>query len=223
MRLEKASRKAIEFACKNYHYSKSVPVNPVAFSVFNDKNEWCGCILYGSGATNNIGKPYGIMQGQIIELTRMALNGKQESTSKALSLSMKVIKKKLPLVKLIISYADSEKGHNGIIYQATNWYYVGYSTDTNIIINGQRHHRRSLGSKYGTCSIEKLNKNGMNAISIKTLPKYKYIYPLDKSMIELCNKLKRSYPKKSVISIVNDAITIPSEEGGAVPTITHHG
>jgi hypothetical protein len=27
---------------------------------------------------------------------------------------------------------------------------------------------------------------------------------------------------KSVISIVNDAVTNPSEEGGAVPTITHH-
>ena len=85
MRLEKASLKAINYSCRNFHYSKSVPVNPFAFSVFNNKNEWCGCILYSAGAINNIGKPYGLRSGEIIELTRMALNGKQESTSKALS------------------------------------------------------------------------------------------------------------------------------------------
>ena len=94
MRLEKASAKAIRYAILNWHYSKSVPLVQLAYAVFNSKNEWCGVICYGIGATNNIGKPYGLVQGQIVELLRMALNGKQESTTKALAISLKLLSKK---------------------------------------------------------------------------------------------------------------------------------
>jgi hypothetical protein len=90
MRLEIASYKAIKYACLNFNYAKAVPVNTFGYSVFNDKNEWCGVILYGSGASNNLGKQLNLVQGQYMELVRMALNGKHESTSKALSLSLKL-------------------------------------------------------------------------------------------------------------------------------------
>jgi len=100
MRLEKASYKAIKYACLKFHYAKSIPVNVFGFSVFNKSNDWCGVILYGTGANNNLAKPYKLKQGQAIELVRMALNGKQESTSKALSLSLKLIKKNYLYVKL---------------------------------------------------------------------------------------------------------------------------
>ena len=50
MRLEKASYKAVTFSCLNFHYAKSIPVNTFGYSVFNNKNEWCGVVLYGTGA-----------------------------------------------------------------------------------------------------------------------------------------------------------------------------
>lgn len=52
MRLTKANSKAINYACKNFHYSKSVPAVQYAYNVYNDKDEWCGVILYGGGANN---------------------------------------------------------------------------------------------------------------------------------------------------------------------------
>ena len=196
MRLEKASHKAIKYACLNFHYAKSIPNVGIGFSVFNDLNEWCGVICYGIGATNNIAKPYDLNQGQVIELLRMALNGKQESTTKAMSISLKLIKKYAPNVKLIVSYADSEQGHIGTIYQATNWYYTGFSVDTNLIINGKREHRRTVGSRFGTCSAEKLKQAGYTVQSIKTKPKWKYIYPIDKALVNLCKSISKPYPKK---------------------------
>ena len=196
MRLEKASHKAIRYACMNFHYAKSVPVNTFGYSVFNKKDEWCGVILYGNGATNNIAVPFGLNQGHVIELVRMALNGKQGSTSKCMAISLRLIKIHTPNTKLIVSYADSEKGHVGSIYQATNWYYIGYSTDTNLVINGKREHRRTLGSRYGTSSIEKLKDKGLKVELIKTKPKWKYIYPIDKSLLNLCKSLSKPYPKK---------------------------
>ena len=129
MRLEKASEKAIVFACKNFHYSKSKPQSLMAFSVFNDSNEWCGVIVYSLGANKYLGSPYGLKNGSAIELVRVALNGKQEQTTKAVSLSLKLIKKFAPLVRMVISYADKDQNHTGIIYQASNWYYTGLLND----------------------------------------------------------------------------------------------
>lgn len=200
MRLEKASHKAIVYACMNFHYAKSVPVNVTGFSVFNDENEWCGVVLFGSGAANNLAMPFGLNQGEVIELVRMALNGKHLITSKVLSLSLKLIKKNLPLCKIIVSYADSEKNHYGTIYQAANFIYVGYSVDTNLVVNGTRKHRRSLGSIYGTSSIEKLKQKGLEIENIITKPKWKYIYPLHKSMIPLCKSLSKPYPKPAELA-----------------------
>ena len=206
MRLEKASTKAIKYACLNFHYAKSVPVNTFGFSVFNDKKEWCGVVLYGTGANNNLAKQYNLIQGNVIELVRVALNGKQESTSKALAISLILVKKKLPLCKLIISYADKDQSHNGIIYQATNWYYTGESMvnkkDASYIIDGKRIHGKTISDK---CKRYGLVKNVENAkkvykakevVEYVTKDKIKYIYPLDKSLIPLCKSLSKPYPKK---------------------------
>ena len=196
MRLEIASTKAIKYACLNFHYAKAVPNVGLAFAVFNSKNEWCGVICYGVGATNNIARPYDLKQGEVIELLRMALNGKQESTTKAMSISLKLLLKYAPNVKLIVSYADSEQGHYGTIYQATNWIYTGYSTDTNLIINGERKHRRTIGSKFGTCSSQKIKAMGHDVEILKTKPKWKYIYPLTKQLRKVYQKMSKPYPKK---------------------------
>jgi hypothetical protein len=208
MRLEKASHKAIKYACMNFHYAKAVPVNVFGYSVFNDNNEWCGVILYGTGANNNLALQYELKQGNVIELVRMALNSKQESTSKALAVSLKLLKKDLPLVKLIISYADKDQNHNGTIYQATNWYYVGTSmqntTDSSWIIKGVRYHGRIIsdwvklkGGLKGLSRKQFLQKYyDSNAKEYVTKGKIKYIYPLDKSLIPLCKELSKPYPKK---------------------------
>jgi hypothetical protein len=201
MKLELASAKAVRYACLNFHYAKAVPTVSLSFNVFNSKNEWCGVICYGKGANTNISKPYGLMQGEVIELLRMALNGKQESTTKAMSISLKLIKKYAPLVKLVVSYADYEQGHIGTIYQATNWYYTGYSTGTDVIVNGKRQHKKTIASKFNTNSIESLKSKGLDIKTQKSKPKWRYIYPIDKRMIEICKKLQKPYPKKENIAV----------------------
>jgi len=191
MRLEKASRKAVEYACRKYHYSKNAPPRAydLAFSVFVD-NSFCGVICYGRGATNNIGSPYGLTSGECIELIRVALNGKQEITSKAVAISLKLIKKYAPLIRLVVSFADPEQKHTGIIYQATNWYYNGNTIPADeYIYNGVRMHGRTYRSKG--------KPNG--AKKIKGSSKFRYIYPLDKSLIPLCKSLAKPYPKETSV------------------------
>jgi hypothetical protein len=124
MRLEIASNKAVKYACLNFHYSKTVPAICNGYSVFNENNEWCGVVLFNRGAVSSA-KQYGLKNGQVAELIRMALNGKQSVTSKVLSTSIKLFTKHNPNVKLLVSFADEEMNHKGTIYQATNWTFTG--------------------------------------------------------------------------------------------------
>ena len=205
MRLELASNKAIKYSCLNFHYAKSVPVNTFAYSVFNNNDEWCGCVVFGKGANNRIGSEYNLKQGQIIELVRMALNGKQETTSQVLAKAIKKVKQDVPLCKMIVSYADIDQSHKGIIYQATNWYFVGKrlenKTDGSWIIKGKHIHGRRLfdiiKSKEGLkkLSIKEfiLKYLDKNATEYVTKGKIKYLYPLCKEMRQLCEKIKKPY------------------------------
>ncbi len=191
MRLEKASYKAVKYACLKFHYAKTVPVTNISYSVFNTKNEWCGVICYGLGACANLGKKYGTVSGQFLELTRMALNGKQESTSKAMAISIKLLKKHKPLVKILISYADKGQKHLGIIYQATNWMFVDESKSSGfeVFYKGKWVHDRGPNTlpKKQREKLEYRKKSG----------KYKYIYPLTKELKERCLELKKPYPKNA--------------------------
>lgn len=209
MKLVKASYKAIKYACLNFHYAKTVPGNGIGYSVFNDKNEWCGVIVYGYGVNPCIDNPYNLKQGEVVELTRVALNGKQEFTSKAIAMSLKLIKKDIPLCKLVVSYADLDQNHIGTIYQATNWYFVGISNENkkdcgSFLINGKKVHSRTVGGilkRRGLPTTIENIKKIYKTDDVKpyfTKGKIKYLYPLCNETRQLCEKLKQDYIKMRV-------------------------
>lgn len=207
MKITYATKEAVKYACLHFHYAKAVPVNTVGYNIYNDNSEWCGVILYGMGANNNIGNEFGLKQGQCVELVRVALNGKQECTSKAIALSLKQIKKDLPLCRLVVSYADCDQNHLGTIYQATNWLFVGTklqnSHDNSWIVNGKRIHGRIIsdwvsnrGGLKGLTRQQFLRKYyDKNAQPFTTKGKRKYLMPMDKKMRKQITPLSQPYPK----------------------------
>lgn len=183
MRLEKASYKAVKFACMNYHYAKRVPMGAnVSYAVFNDEGEFCGVIVYGYPATPAIGKQLKLRNGELLELRRVALNSKQKITSQALGISMRLIKKDCPSVKMLISYSDKGQNHYGTIYQATNWIFLeeSESSGTEYFCNGKWVHAR----------------HGKGEIKRKLAGKRKYVYPIDKKLIQEYKNMGKKYPKK---------------------------
>jgi hypothetical protein len=205
MKLEIATYKATKYAVMNFHYSKTMPPFGCSFSVFNNAGDWCGVILYSKGASNKIAMPYNLVQGQVVELVRVALNGKQESTSKAVSISLNLVKKLNPLVKLIISFADTGQQHIGTIYQATNWYYTGVSKgDTPSYIHkqtGRKYHNRNVSNSGFKDNNTKRCPKVSDCIMVKGTDKHKYIFPADKSMVHLCKRLHKPYPKAIAAAI----------------------
>lgn len=193
-----ANYNAVKYACMNYHYAKRVPISAVAFNVYED-GEWCGVIVYGYGANPHIAAIYDKWPGQVLELVRVALNGKQKITSECVALSLKELKKYCPLVDLVVSYADVDQGHVGTIYQATNWIYVGLmneGTRSDFIIKEKSMHPRSVGAKGWKVSLEWIRTNiDKNATQNITKGKHKYIYPMNKKMRKKVKDLAQEYPK----------------------------
>lgn len=203
MRIAKANAQATEYACKKFHYAKSVPAVQWAYNIYNDTDEWCGVVAFGSGSTPMIGKPFELKQGEILELVRVAMNGKQghNRTSQAVSMALRQLHKDDPLCKMVISYADSNQGHLGTIYQATNWIYLGRVENNTIaafVVNGKRMHRRSVGAKGGVQNLEWIQTHwDANAEAVISKGKYKYIYPFDKELRKEWLKKHQPYPKKA--------------------------
>ena len=201
MRLALATYKAIKHSCLYFHYAKSIPCALCSYSVFNDAGVWCGCIVFSLGANQHQGKKFGLAQGQVCELVRVALNGKQESTSKALSIALKLLKKNNPLLRLVVSYAACDQEHIGTIYQATNWIFEGEVEQNGgtpkFKVHGKVTHGRTIAQRGWKQSIDWIREfKDPKAELVYTKGKRKYLYPLDKAMLNVCKPLAQPYPKK---------------------------
>ena len=198
--LKLATPKAVKYACLNFHYAKCVPSVSYGFNVY-ENNEWCGVVLFGLGATKNIASPFGLNQGEVLELVRVALNGKQSTTSQCVAAALKKLHQMNPLCKIVVSYADLDQEHAGTIYQATNWIYLGRMNEGNrgaFIINGKKTHPRTIGSMGGVQSIKWVRENlDANAEEFITKGKHKYIFVFDKRLRKEYQKQHLPYPKKS--------------------------
>lgn len=199
------SYKAAKFAVENWHYSQVMPAGKtVKFGVW-EGGQFIGSVLFSWGANNRIGSPYGLKMTEVCELVRVALTSHKSQVSQIVSSAMKKLREQSPGLRLIVSYADPERGHNGSIYQAMNWIYTGSSKPQRETLGlaGGIVHKRSAFSKYGTVSGQKYSK---------ILWKHKYLFPLDRAMRRQIESLAQPYPKRA------DVGEIESRDGTTVQT-----
>lgn len=110
---------------KKHHYSgKIVPNSNLHFGVFLD-GKMHGVMSYGTSLVkhNIIGLVRGTRWYEYLELNRMAFDSvlPKNSESRAIALSIKLIKKRAPHIKWILSFADACSCGDGTIYRASNF------------------------------------------------------------------------------------------------------
>jgi hypothetical protein len=118
-----------------------------------EHNRYVGVVIYGRGANQYLPKHLGVKVTECCELVRVALNKHKTPTTKIISISLKMLQKSNPGIKIVYSYADiTNQNHKGIIYKAGNWEYHGIrrSKGGHFMVNGKLIHNRSLNSKYGS-------------------------------------------------------------------------
>jgi hypothetical protein len=131
------------------------------------------------------------------ELCRVALTKHTTPVSRIISIAVKMLKREMPGIRLIVSYADLNHGHFGKIYQASNWVFVGETgNEAGIVLNGKLTHRRTINSKYGTSDIGWLRKRvDPCARRHEGKPKLKYLLPLDYEIADRIKPLAQIYPR----------------------------
>ncbi len=108
---------------RDHHYLHSVPAGAIIRMCFKQNERVIGCMMWGRPTSRKID------QKSILELTRMCFVDETERfvESKCLAMARKYIRKHHPAVKGLIAYSSAGAGHDGVIYQADNWYKLGGS------------------------------------------------------------------------------------------------
>jgi hypothetical protein len=154
----------------NKHYSRSKSIFWAGFGLIED-NMITGIVVFGQPSPSIQSSAFKDRDFKLYELTRLVVQSKTKNASSYLvSNALKL----LDTPCAVISYADSEYNHCGIIYQATNWLYTGatVSHDHLYLIDGKRVHSMTLRSK-GITSPKKWAKDN-NIETIKPSPKHRY-------------------------------------------------
>lgn len=137
---------------KKHHYSGKVVNNScLHFGVFLDGGLH-GVMSYGPSLDKS--KIIGLVEGtgwnEFLELNRMAFDDylPKFSESRAISLSIKLIKKNAPQIKWIISFADGCSCGDGTIYRASNFILTDIKKNEHLALlpNGEKIHDMVLKS-----------------------------------------------------------------------------
>lgn len=92
------------------------------------------------------GKDY---KDTVIELHRLHILDVTPKNTESwfISKCLKLLKEDKPRIKAVISFADTTQGHNGTIYQATNFYYIGKTSPATFYLDsdGRLRHPRQNG------------------------------------------------------------------------------
>ena len=144
-------RKEIKDFIEEWHYSHSINglMSDFSFKLM-DGDKIIGAMIYGRFAMANVWKKYGDDPSEVIELRRLCCidDTPKNTESYFIGKTLKWLKENTD-IKTVISYADPEYGHEGIIYKATNFELIGRTSKGKVIFhNGKKYHDKAIRTKY---------------------------------------------------------------------------
>lgn len=139
----------------------------------------------------------GTEKDQYLELNRMwiADNVGEYPESRAISYSLKYIRKRFPKIKWIQSFADERCGGFGIVYQACSFDYYGEHTNVFWELDGETFHN-SIMTRENLRGYKLLkDPNNQDRIIKHELRQFRYIKFLDQRWKKKCLHKEKPYPK----------------------------
>ena len=178
------------------HYSKKYFNNSyIHLGVFNAQ-EIIGVLQYGHLLNNDSIKNIvnGAQKGDAIELNRMwiADNVGEYPESRAISYSLKYIRRKYPKIKWIQSFADERCGGFGIVYQACSFDYYGEHLSTFYTDGDKFYHNIQVTASREKAGTQVQNKDELEKIKLR---QFRYIKFLDQREKKKCLLKQEQYPK----------------------------
>lgn len=186
MEVVRIDKKTAEIFVVNKHYSRHASIFWAGFGlVENGRIE--GVCVFGQPSPPIQRYAFADRDFKLYELARLVV---QTETKNASSTLVGRALRMLERPCAVVSYADSEWGHSGIIYQATNWIYTGatVSHDHSYIVDGKRVHPMTLRDRGITDPKRWAKDNGIE--TAPPMKKHRYFY--------LCSESKKQ--RKAMLS-----------------------
>ena len=172
------------YDCKEWlikkHYLKRMTSFTYSFGLY-DGIELVGVCTFGNAIPMQMkksicGEKY---MDLVYELNRLITNDDLEKNATSFFVSSCL--NMLPKPLIVVSYADKSFGHNGYIYQATNFYFTGEShTQKDWKLRGKEHiHSRTLMDEFAfeEDRVKKLKeKYGDDLYQVERTPKNRYVF-----------------------------------------------
>lgn len=156
------------------HYAKRMCPISFAFGAY-EGTQLIGIVTYGVSASSTLRQ--GICGKQwtdyVYELNRLCCENKPNLASELVGKSMQM----LPKPTIVVSYADTEQGHVGYVYQATNFLYTGLSSKfKDPKVRGLEHQHHATYA-HGLTNAEVIEKFGEeNVYFVERARKHRYVF-----------------------------------------------
>jgi hypothetical protein len=181
------------------HYSKKFyNATYIHLGLFNDK-EIIGCLQYGY-AMNPASQASVVLETSIdeyLELNRMWIKDEvgKYPESRAISYSIKYIKRKFPKIKWIQSFADERCGGFGIVYQAASFNFYGEHSSVFWTLENEIYHN-SLMTRNPKLSKSAAYLQSKKEFAEKSeLRQFRYIKFINQKWKKKCLLKEMPYPK----------------------------
>jgi hypothetical protein len=212
LKLDWCSYEAAKYAVEHWHYSRRMPSGKLAHIGAWEDGQYIGAVIFGRGANNHLAQAFGLTHTEITELVRIGLRAHKVEVSRMIAISVRMLKRQAPGLRLVVSYADPAHDHTGAVYQAAGWIYDGQQQgQTEYLWRGRQCHGRSVTAMRGTTvGLPKVGVPG----------KHRYLMPLDSAMRAQIEPLRKPYPKRLPCGSgeTDSAPRTNEETGGARPT-----
>jgi hypothetical protein len=171
MKIVELSKIQCEKFVINKHYSHRASIFWCGFGLVEDEMV-TGVVVYGQPSPPIQKHAFKDRDFRLYELSRLVVQSKTKNASSFLvGNSLKQLE---PKPCAVVSYADMEQNHCGIIYQATNWLYTGAtkSHDKAYIVDGKRIHPMTLRDRGITDPTRWAKENGI--VTVPPMQKHRY-------------------------------------------------
>lgn len=218
-----SSRKIVE----RYHYSgKCTQNSQIHFGVFlNGRLE--GALQFGPSIDKRrMAKNLGIGFNDALELNRMALSDAcpKNSESRALGVCLRILKKKYPHLKIIISFADACQCGDGTIYRASGFKLHSFKINSTLLKTPEN---EIVADKTFNNNVSKKYKNFKKS-DCQKVPGYqmKYLFFFEKELekrfkfveFDKIPDVVRMYKGSRRVEHEINASGFQLEESGVIPT-----
>ena len=172
---------------EEWHYSESINgcIADYCYALFKPCGEMAGAMFFGRMAMANQWRRFSDNEKKVIELRRLCCvdDTPKNAESYFIGRALRLLRKDWGR-GVVVSYADKEYGHSGVIYKASNFKMIGEIKGAKVIYwNGRRYHDKTIRTKYkGELKpFAKRVKDALEsgeAVYKKTAGKYTYTYSL---------------------------------------------